>query len=281
MGTFDGKVVIVTGGAHGMGRATALEFAREGAHVTVADVDDVAGHETLEALSETQGHGLFVKADVSKAEGCRRVVEETVGTLGGVDVLFNNVGIQPQDSYRNVEETTEAQWDRILDVNLKSYFLMAKYVIPELRRRGGGVIVNNASVQGLQSMKGVPAYAASKGGVLSLTRQMAVEYAAEGIRVVAICPGTIDTEMVRASARREPDGLEAALDRYGRSHPIGRIGTGQDIANVVLFLASDKASFLTGEYVCVDGGYMALGAWAGGAGSASGEGAGPEGGGGR
>jgi NAD(P)-dependent dehydrogenase (short-subunit alcohol dehydrogenase family) len=265
--------VIVTGGAHGMGRATALEFAREGAHVAVADVDDIAGHETLEGLRETRGHGLFVKADVSKAEGCRRVVEEAVETLGGVDVLFNNVGIQPQDSYRNVEETTEEQWDRILDVNLKSYFLMSKYVIPELRRRGGGVIINNASVQGLQSMKGVPAYAASKGGVLSLTRQMAVEYAAEGIRVVAICPGTIDTEMVRASARQEPGGLEAALARYGRSHPIGRIGTGQDIANVVLFLASDKASFMTGEYVCVDGGYMALGAWAGGAGSASAEGA--------
>jgi NAD(P)-dependent dehydrogenase (short-subunit alcohol dehydrogenase family) len=122
-------------------------------------------------------------------------------------------------------------------------------------------------VQGLQSQKGVSAYAASKGGVLSLTRQMAVEYAAERIRVLAICPGTIDTEMVRASAAREPDGLQAALARYGRTHPIGRIGTGQDIANVVLFLASDQASFMTGEYVCVDGGYMALGAWASGAGA--------------
>ena len=116
-------------------------------------------------------------------------------------------------------------------------------------------------------MKGVPAYAASKGGILSLTRQMAVEYAREKIRVLAVCPGTIDTEMVRASAAREPDGVEAALERLGKSHPIGRIGTGDDIANVVLFLASDRASFMTGEYVCVDGGYMALGAWAGGAGS--------------
>ncbi len=158
-------------------------------------------------------------------------------------------------------------WDRIVDVNLKSYFLMSKYAIPEIRRRGGGAIINVASVQGLQSMKGVPAYAASKGGILSLTRQMAVEYAREKIRVLAVCPGTIDTEMVRASAAREPDGVEAALERFGKSHPIGRIGTGDDIANVVLFLASDRASFMTGEYVCVDGGYMALGAWAGGAGS--------------
>ncbi|MGH2460268.1 MAG: SDR family NAD(P)-dependent oxidoreductase, partial [Chloroflexota bacterium] len=158
-------------------------------------------------------------------------------------------------------------WDRILDVNLKSYFLMAKYAIPELRKRGGGVIVNTASVQGLQSMKGVPAYAASKGGILSLTRQLAIDYAAENIRVLAVCPGTIDTEMVRASAAMEGGSVADALRRYGESHPIGRIGTGQDIANVVLFLASDRASFMTGEYVCVDGGYMALGAWAGGAGA--------------
>jgi NAD(P)-dependent dehydrogenase (short-subunit alcohol dehydrogenase family) len=152
-------------------------------------------------------------------------------------------------------------------VNLKSYFLMSKYAIPEIRRRGGGAIINTASVQGLQSQKGVPAYAASKGGILSLTRQMAVDYAAEGIRVLAVCPGTIETELVHAIAAQEPDGLEAALVRYGKSHPIGRIGTGVDIANVVLFLASNKASFMTGEYVCVDGGYMALGAWAGGAGA--------------
>jgi NAD(P)-dependent dehydrogenase (short-subunit alcohol dehydrogenase family) len=267
MGTFDGKVVIVTGGALGIGRVTATEFAREGASVTVADVDEAAGRDAVAQMDGLAGRGLFVAADVSQAAACREVVQRTVETFGGIDVLFNNVGIQPQDSYRNVEETTEEQWDRIMDVNLKSYFLMAKYAIPEIRKRGGGAVINTASVQGLQSMKGVPAYAASKGGVLSFTRQLAVEYAAEQIRVLAVCPGTIDTEMVRASARQEPGGVDAALARYGQSHPIGRIGTGQDIANVVLFLASDQASFMTGEYVCVDGGYMALGAWAGGAGS--------------
>lgn len=267
MGTYDGRVAIVTGAALGMGRATALAFAHAGASVTIADVNEAAGRA---AVAEMPGcRGLFVRADVARGADCQRVVGETVAAFGGVDVLFNNVGIQPPDSYLNVEQTPEEVWDRIMDVNLKSYFLMSKYAIPEIRKRGGGAIVNNASVQGLQSMKGVPPYAASKGGVLSLTRQMAVEYAAERIRVVAICPGTIDTEMVRTIARGEPDGVEAALVRYGQSHPIGRIGTGQDIANAVLFLASDQASFITGEYLCVDGGYMALGAWAGGAGAES------------
>ena len=267
MGTFDNKVVIITGGALGIGRATALEFAREGARVAIADINEAASQKVISQIEEAGGKGLAVIADVSKSADCQRVVRETVAAFGGVDILFNNVGIQPPESYRSVEETPEEIWDRIIDVNLKSYFLMAKYAIPEMRKRGGGVIINTASVQGLQSMKGVPAYAASKGGVLSLTRQLAVEYAAENIRVLAVCPGTIDTELVRAAAAMEGGDIEETLRRYGKSHPIGRIGTGQDVANVVLFLASEKASFMTGEYVCVDGGYMALGAWAGGAGA--------------
>ena len=267
-GPFSGKAVIITGGAMGIGRAAAIAFAREGAAVVIADVDSVAGRATVadceRAVGDagSGGRARLVVADVANGAACRQVVEETVAVFGGVDVLFNNVGIQPRDSYRSIEETSEEQWDRILGVNLKSHFLMAKYAIPELRRRGGGVIVNTASVQGLQSMRGVPAYAASKGGILALTRQLAVEYAAEGIRVLAICPGSIDTEMVRISARAESDGEAAALARYGRSHPVGRIGTAEEVANVVLFLAGPQASFMTGEYVCVDGGLMALGAWA-------------------
>ena len=272
MGTFDDRAVIVTGGALGMGGDTAFEFAREGAGVTVADINRGDGEAIAARMKDAGLRGQFVEADVSCSADCRRVVAETVATFGGVDILFNNVGIHPPDSYLNAEDTPEDVWDRILGVNLKSHFLMAKHAIPEMRRRGGGVIINNASVQGLQSMKLVPAYAASKGGVLSLTRQMALDYAAEGIRVLAICPGTIDTELVRALAAREPGDVEDTLARWGKDHPIGRIGTGQDIANVVLFLASEKAAFMTGEYVCVDGGYMAMGAWAGGAGVASAEG---------
>ena len=267
MSEFDGKVVIVTGGAHGIGKATALEFAREGASVVIADVNEEAGRAVESELKRLGPGGLLVVADLARMAECGRVVAETVEAFGGVDVLFNNVGVQSPDSYKNVEDTPEEMWDRILDVNLKSYYLMSKFAIPEMRRRGGGAIINTASVQGLQSQKLVPAYAASKGGVLSLTRQMALDYAEENIRVLAVCPGTIDTEMVRNAARLEEGNADEIVEEWGKGHPIGRVGLGLDIANVVLFLASEKASFMTGEHVNVDGGYMALGAWASGAGA--------------
>ena len=272
MGTFDGKVVIVTGGAYGIGKDTALEFAREGASVTIADVNEEAGREVESDLQSLGAGGLLVTADLAHIDECRRVVSRTVDAFGGVDILFNNVGIQSPDSYLNVEDTPEELWDRILDVNLKSYYMMSKFAIPEMRKRGGGAIVNTASVQGLQSQKLVPAYAASKGGVLSLTRQMALDYAEENIRVLAVCPGTIDTEMVRTIARMEEGDPDETVEEWGKGHPIGRVGQGVDVANVVLFLASDKASFMTGEHVNVDGGFMALGAWASGAGSTDQEG---------
>ena len=268
MGTFDGKVAIVTGGAHGIGKATAIEFAKEGANVVIADVNQEAGRAVETDLNELGSGGILVVADVAQSGECNRVVSETVNAFGGVDVLFNNVGIQSPDSYKNVEDTPEDMWDRIIDVNLKSYYLMSKFAIPEMRKRGGGAIINTASVQGLQSQKLVPAYAASKGGVLSLTRQMALDYAEENIRVLAVCPGTIDTEMVRTVARLEEGDPAEIVAEWGKDHPIGRVGLGVDIANVVLFLASEKASFMTGEYVNVDGGFMALGAWASGAGAA-------------
>ena len=262
MASFGGKVVIITGGALGIGQATAWEFAKEGAMVTIADVNREAGEATVAEVECLGGEGLLLEADVSDSSDCRRVVEATVERYGGVDILFNNVGIQPPASYVNVEDTPETLWDRIIGVNLKSCFLMSKYAIPEMRKRGGGVIINTASVQGLQSQPLVPPYAASKGGILSLTRQMSLDYAKDNIRVLAVCPGSIDTPMLRTAAGVGGGDPDEVVSQWGAAHPIGRVGTGQDIANAVLFLASDKASFMTGENVNVDGGYMALGAWA-------------------
>jgi NAD(P)-dependent dehydrogenase (short-subunit alcohol dehydrogenase family) len=256
------KVVIVSGGAKGIGAAAALAFAREGYRVAIADLDEEAGEKLVDASRALSNGVMFVRADVSRAADARDVVQRAVAAFGGVDVLFNNAGIQPPESYKTAEDLDEGIWDRVMDVNAKSCFLLCKHVIPEMRKRGGGVIINNASVQGLQSQKLVPAYAASKGAVLSLTRNLALDYAEENIRVVAICPGSVDTPMLRsAAAVASPEDPGLALNEWGRKHPLGRVARPDEIAEVVLFLASEKASFITGEYVCVDGGLMAKGAW--------------------
>ncbi len=262
MGEFDGRAVIVTGGALGIGRGIVRACAREGAAVAIADVDAEAAHRLAAEISASDGRAIATVGDVSRADDAQRMVAEAVAAFGRLDVLVNNAGIQPIDWYFRIEDTPEEVWDRIVGVNLKGAFLMSKYAIPEIRRAGRGVVVNIASVQGLQSMTKVPSYAASKGGILSLTRNMALDYAPEGIRVVAICPGTIDSEMVRVAARAEGGDEEANVRRYGAFHPLGRIGQPEDIALAVLFLASDRASFITGEYLTVDGGFMAQGAWA-------------------
>jgi NAD(P)-dependent dehydrogenase (short-subunit alcohol dehydrogenase family) len=257
-----GRVAIVSGGAQGIGKAAVMAFAREGYRVALADVDAAAGERVSRTIGSSAGEALFIHADVSRADDARDVVARTVAAFGGVDVVFNNAGIQPSDSYKTAEDLDEAVWDRVMDVNVKGCFLLCKYAIPEMRRRGGGVIVNNASVQGLQSQKLVPAYAASKGAVLSLTRNLALDYAGANIRVVAICPGSVDTPMLRATAAlASPDDSGSLLSEWGRKHPLGRIGRPEEIADVVVFLASEKASFITGEYVCVDGGLMATGQW--------------------
>ena len=262
MGEFDGRVVLVTGGALGIGRGIVRAFAREGGAVAIADLDAEAARRLADEITGTGGRAIATVGDVAKADDAQRMVADAVAAFGRLDVLVNNAGIQPVDWYFRVEDTPEEVWDRIVGVNLKSVFLMSKYAIPEIRAAGHGVVVNMASVQGLQSMPGVPSYAASKGGILSLTRNMALDYAPEGIRVVAICPGTIDSELVRAAARAEGGDEEANVQRYGAVHPLGRIGQPEDIAQAVLFLASDRASFITGEYLTVDGGFMAQGAWA-------------------
>jgi NAD(P)-dependent dehydrogenase (short-subunit alcohol dehydrogenase family) len=267
MSEFQGRAVLVTGGAQGIGRGIVEAFVREGAMVGIADIDAAAAEDLAALLAKGPGRAIATAGDVSQAADAQRMVAETVAAFGRLDVLVNNAGIQPIDWYFRLEDTPEEVWDRILGVNLKSVYLMSKYAIPEIRKAGRGAIVNMASVQGLQSMPGVPSYAASKGGMLSLTRNMALDYAAENIRVVAICPGTIDSQMVGIAARAEGGDEEGNVRRYGSFHPLGRIGQPEDIAQAVLFLASDRASFITGEYLTVDGGFMAQGAWASSAGS--------------
>lgn len=258
MTAFENKAVIVTGGAKGIGQAICFAFAREGAKVLCADVDVQSGLEVQNQTANLAGTVVFREADVSRSADCQDLVNWCVSEWGGVDVLCNNAGIQPMSSYLPAHELPEEAWDRIIDVNLKSAFLMTKYTVPVMQRQGGGVIVNTASVQGLQSAMGVSAYAASKGGLINLTRQLALEYAADNIRVLAVNPGTIETPLALAGTDND---LQKLREAAARTHPLGRSGKPEEVAEVVLFLASDRASFMTGENVCVDGGLMAKGAW--------------------
>ncbi|MYC72477.1 MAG: SDR family oxidoreductase [Gemmatimonadetes bacterium] len=258
MADFTGQVVIVTGGAQGIGGGISRAFAGAGAQVAVLDIDAEAGA----ALAEEEGQIRFFEADVASDAVCAQTVGQIIEDWGRVDVLCNNVGIQPVPSYKLAHELPIEMWDRIIDVNLKSFFLMARHCLPQMMDQGKGVIINTASVQGLQSASMVSAYAASKGGIISMTRQLALDYAKYGIRVLAVNPGGIQTPLVDEVIEAFGHEREQFFEDYAKLHPIGRYGQPEDIANAMLFLASDKASFMTGENVCVDGGLMAKGAWA-------------------
>jgi NAD(P)-dependent dehydrogenase (short-subunit alcohol dehydrogenase family) len=261
MTDFAGKVVLVTGGANGIGRALCSAFVTQGARVLCADRDRAAADALVQSLTGP-GELRFEQADLGCAADCERVAAAAVDAWGGVDVLCNNVGISPLSSYVRAHELPDETWERIIGVNLTSYFRMAKHCLPAMLRAGAGVIINMASVQGLQSAPGVAAYAASKGGILSLTRQLAIDYAADGIRVLAVNPGSIDTPMGDEVVELLGRPKEEMLAEWAQAHPLGRVGQPDDVADVVLFLASDKARFMTGEFVNVDGGAMAKGSWA-------------------
>lgn len=247
-GEFAGRSVIVTGGGAGMGRAACLAFAREGAQVTVADVDVASGEETARLIQQAGGVVQFVRTDVSRAEEVEALITAAVAVYGRLDCAFNNAGIHIERG--PLTELTEEQWDRIIGVNLKGVFLCMKYEIPALRRARGAAVVNNASVVGLSGSRGSPAYVASKHGIVGLTRAAARDHAAEGIRVNAVCPGSIQTPMY---VRRE--GSDAEHDaRLAASIPLGRLGQPQDVAEAVLWLCSERASFVTGHALVVDGG---------------------------
>lgn len=250
-----GKVAVVTGAGAGIGQACALALAREGTAVAVVDISPEQADETVARIRAAAGSALAVMADVGRNADARRMAAETVAAFGGIDILVNNASIQ---RYATVTECSEDEWDLVINTNLKSVYLCSKYCIPEMVRRGGGAVVNMSSVQGLATAKQVSHYAAAKGGVLALTRQMALDYAEHNVRVNAVCPGSIDTPMLRWAAEKfGPDDPDGTVRSWGRMHPMGRVGHPEEVAEAVVFLASDRASFTTGAYLLVDGGLLA------------------------
>jgi len=248
----EGKVALITGAGSGIGREAALLFAREGASVVVAEVADDAGRKTAADIEEAGGRAHFVHADVSRGDDCRAMVEEAEKTYGRLNVLFNNAGVFP-DADGSVLDTDEDTWDFVLRVNLKGIFLGCKYGIPALLRAGGGSIVNTASFVALMGAATPQiAYTASKGGVLALTREVAIEFARKGIRVNALCPGPVDTPLLQ-ELFRDPERRARRLVHI----PMGRLARADEVAKAALFLASDESSYINGAAFTVDGGITA------------------------
>lgn len=249
---FKGKVVLITGAASGIGAACVQEFAHRNAAVAMVDQKASADEKAIAELRKKGATVEYFKADVSSREQVERLIPEVVSRLGGIHVLLNNAGIV---RYGSATTTTEEEWDEVLNVNLKSAFLMSKYVIPEMLKAGGGAIVNTASVQSLAAQRNSLAYVASKHGMLGLTRSIALDYGKQNIRVNCVMPGAIDTPMMRyaASLDSQPERVMAESDRL---HIRGTMGQPEEVARVMVFLASDLASFVTGAAYSVDGGML-------------------------
>lgn len=250
--TFSGKVALVTGGAAGIGRTTALAFAAEGLQVVVSDVDATGGEGTVQAIRDAGGEATFVRCDVTRDAEVQALMEQVVATYGRLDYAFNNAGIEIEKG--KLAEGSEAEFDAIMGVNVKGVWLCMKHQLPLLLAQGGGAIVNTASVAGLGAAPKMSIYAASKHAVIGLTKSAAIEYAKKKIRVNAVCPAVIDTDMFRRAAEADPKKAEfvAAM------HPVGRIGKPEEIAAAVLYLCSDAAAFTTGHSLAVDGGSTAI-----------------------
>jgi NAD(P)-dependent dehydrogenase (short-subunit alcohol dehydrogenase family) len=244
------KVAIITGGTSGIGEATALLFGKEGAQVAVTGRNESRGAAVVARIRKLGSEAIFLRADVSLAKDCRRAVEETLRAFGKLDILFNNAGIfYPQTTI----ECSEKEWDEQIDINLKGTFLMSKFALPAMIARGHGVIINNSSGWGIVGGDRAVAYCASKGGVVLMTKAMAIDHGKQGIRVNCICPGDVETPMLPADAKMR--GLKWKDYIAGcASRPLGRVGTAEEIAKAVLFLASDDSSFMTGAALVVDGG---------------------------
>ena len=250
-GRLEGKVALVTGGASGIGRATALTFAREGAKLVIADMHADGGQQTVHRITEQGGEAIFVRTDVSKAVEVQALISQAVATYGRLDCAHNNAGISGGGRALTAEYPEET-WHQVIAVNLTGVWFCMKYEIPQMLHQGGGVIVNTASVAGLIGGRGLAAYVASKHGVVGLTKTAALEYAQQRIRVNCVCPGVIHTPMT-ARGLNNPE----RRARIMASEPMGRIGTPEEVAEAVVWLCSDAASFVTGHTMTVDGGYVA------------------------
>jgi len=248
-----GKTAVITGGAGGIGRATALLFAHEGAAVSIVDLNQEAGQEVAREISTAGGRAIFERADVTRPADCQRVVERTVREFAGIHILFNNAGMIRRAS---VVEISEDDWDAVMAVNVKSIFLMSREIIPIMARAEGGSIINTASGWGLAGGPRAAAYCASKGAVVLMTKAMAIDHGRQNIRVNCICPGDTDTAMLRSEARQLGEAEDRFLSDSAR-RPLGRVGTPGEIAHTALYLASEAASFVTGAAVVVDGGGLA------------------------
>ncbi len=249
---FQGKSVVVTGGASGIGKATANQFASDGASVVIADVNPEGQAVAQQISQETQQEVSFVQADVSKAEDANRLIQEVLHRHGQLDILHNNAGILVVG---DVTTIPEADWDRCIDINLKSVYLVSKYAIPAMQQTGGGVIINTASTAGISGGGGYSVYGASKAAIILLTQCMALDFAEHNIRVNAVCPGPTATPMIVSSDADR----QSTLERWAQELPIGRAGEPEDTAKAVAYLASDDASFVTGSAFVVDGGRLLTG----------------------
>jgi NAD(P)-dependent dehydrogenase (short-subunit alcohol dehydrogenase family) len=247
--SLDGKVALITGAAKGIGKGCAQVLGKRGARIAVVDLDDVAGPLTAAGIEASGGRAVFFQADVSKADEVQKMITRLLEVFGQLDLLINNAGYHIS---KNVEDTSEEEWDYILNTNLKSVFLCSKYAIPHLRKTRGA-IVNMSSMVGLVGQRNAGAYSATKGGIIAMTRGMALDFAKDGIRVNCICPGWVETPLVEDWFSQQAD-PQAAKEYIYAKHPLGKIATPEEVGNAVVFLCSEESSFITGVALPVDGG---------------------------